>query len=424
MTIPATRTDPATGRSGEEQTLMDHHLVRAVERALQWQGPEALGRQFAHGRLADPALCTRLLTPATLLDTIMRRVLGPPQLRAFRGGTELHPDEYLNTQVTRRGQALTMASMDGLAKLIENGCTLVLDALDTFSPTMEVTCRAWQWWSRELVQVNTYLTTRDADGFRLHWDDHDVVIIQLAGEKSWEVRGASRPVPMYRDAEPNTAPSDEFVFTGTLHAGDVMHIPRGFWHQATRADRGTDGYSLHVTFGFVQRTGVDWLSWAADHAREQELFRRNLDRWNAPDHRNRQNQGLRAAVDTVLHAWPPETYLAARERERPARRHVATRGVFGPPAAVVCVTEFPPQIVDHGDRIEILAAGKQVVVAARALPALRLLLSGRPVDLAALHAVTEMDPTPLVGTLLREGLCAELTDPLSSGYTGLVTPAL
>jgi hypothetical protein len=41
-----------------------------------------------------------------------------------------------------------------------------------------------QWWARELGQVNAFLTTGEAAAFRLHWDDHDVVIVQVAGEKS------------------------------------------------------------------------------------------------------------------------------------------------------------------------------------------------------------------------------------------------
>ncbi|MGH3886005.1 MAG: JmjC domain-containing protein, partial [Pseudonocardiaceae bacterium] len=154
---------------------------------------------------------------------------------------ELHPDACLTQQVTRRGQTLPVANMDCLGQLLRSGCTVVLDALDSFDPTMEIACRALQWWSREVVQVNTYLTTNDAAGFSLHWDDHDVVIVQIAGEKSWEVRGTSRLVPMYRDAEPNREPSNEVVWSGTMRAGDVMHIPRGYWHQATRADLGA-GY--------------------------------------------------------------------------------------------------------------------------------------------------------------------------------------
>lgn len=39
-----------------------------------------------------------------------------------------------------------------------------------------------------------------------------MLIVQLGGEKSWEVRGASRAVPMYRDAEANSVPSEEVVW--------------------------------------------------------------------------------------------------------------------------------------------------------------------------------------------------------------------
>ncbi|WP_246009960.1 cupin domain-containing protein [Actinokineospora cianjurensis] len=235
---------------------MDHRLVSAIEKALGWNGAQLLGKEFARGTIPDTDLCLRLLTPTNLLDTMMRRSLAIPQLRFFKAGKELHPDAFLTDAVTRRGQSTSMANMDRVGRLIKDGCTIVLDSFDTFDPTMEAACRALQWWAHELVQVNTYLTTHDAAGFNLHWDDHDVLILQLSGDKSWEVRGASREVPMYRDSEANRTPSEELVWSGTMSPGDVMHIPRGYWHQATRTDRGA-GHSLHITFGFVNRTGVD-----------------------------------------------------------------------------------------------------------------------------------------------------------------------
>lgn len=227
---------------------MDHYLVQSIEKALGWTGASGLGAAFARGSLSDLDLCPQLLTPSKLLDVIMRRSLAPPQFRCFQNGGELHPDTYLTQQVTQRRQTLPVANMDRLGQLLRSGCTVVLDAMDSFDPVMEIACRALQWWSQEIVQVNTYLTTNDAAGFSLHWDDHDVVIVQISGEKSWEVRGASRPVPMYRDAEPNRRPSQEIVWSGIVRAGDVMHIPRGYWHQATRTGHG-GGYSLHVTYG-------------------------------------------------------------------------------------------------------------------------------------------------------------------------------
>jgi hypothetical protein len=213
---------------------VEHRLVREVEGALGWTGPGPLGQEFVRGSITHPEILARLLTPNRLLDMVMRRSLSNPQFRCFRGGEELHPRAYFSPDVNRRGQSISMVNMRRLGHLLADGATLVLDQANVFDPTMEVACRSMQWWSRERVQVNVYLTTNDASGFDLHWDDHDVLIIQLAGEKEWDVRGASRPVPMFRDAARNDEPSQETIWAGTMRAGDVMHIPRGYWHRATR----------------------------------------------------------------------------------------------------------------------------------------------------------------------------------------------
>lgn len=399
---------------------MDHQLVHAVEKALGWFGPGEMGRGVARGRMPDPDLCARLLTPTKLLDLIMRRSLAPPQLRCFQNGTDLHPNVYLTATTNRRGQSIQMADMRRLGRLMQTGCTLVLDTVDTFDPTMEVACRALQWWSRELVHVNTYLTTQDTTGFDLHWDDHDVLIVQLAGEKDWEVRSRSRSVPMYRDAAQNYIPSDEVLWSGTLGAGDVIHIPRGYWHQATRTGHG-EGFSLHVTFGFVKRAGVDWLTWLADRSREDELFRHDLDRWGSPDEWATQEDELATAASRLAASHSLSDFLAAREYEQPAHRQVATFGIFGAPTAVACVTEFPPRLEEQGEAVDVLAAGKKITFAAKAVPALHSLLSGQPVGLAETTAATGVNAVVLAGVLVTEGICAELTPELLSGYTGLAT---
>ncbi|MCG3039722.1 cupin domain-containing protein [Streptomyces sp. S1A] len=401
---------------------MEHRLVRAVEEALGWDGPAPLGKDFTRGSIGDPQLVTRLLTPARLLDMVMRRSLANPQFRFFKGGEELHPDAYLDRQVTPRGQAIPMAGMRRVGSLLREGATLVLDQSNVFDPTMEVTCRALQWWSREHVQANVYLTTNDASGFDLHWDDHDVLIVQLAGEKQWEVRGTSRPVPMFRDAERNNTPSEEIVWTGTMKAGDVMHIPRGYWHAATRAGRG-GGHSTHVTFGFAKRTAVSWLTWLADWSRQEEVFRHDLDRWGSPEERRAQEQRLNDATSLLLDARGPAEFLRLREREAPAGRHVPFLEIFGPLEAVVCVSEFPPLIQEEQETVTVVAAGKKLTFAAKALPGLRLLLSGHPVRLDEAAQVVGAEVEALAKILVEEELCANLTPELSSGYTDLVMSA-
>ncbi|WP_337825280.1 JmjC domain-containing protein [Amycolatopsis sp. A1MSW2902] len=266
------------------------------------------------------------------------------------------------------------------------------------------------------------LTSKDAAGFELHWDDHDVLVVQLAGEKSWEVRGASRPVPMFRDAEPNTEPSEQIVWTGTMAPGDVMHIPRGHWHQATRTDRDAEdgsGFSLHVTFGIVARTGADWVAWLADQARDQELFRHDLAHHDDPE---AQSLALSGAVAGLAQARPPGEFLVGRRRAQRPARHLSTFGAFGPPERVVCVAEFPPEIDTADDgTVTVVAAGRRIRFAAKALPALRPLLSGNPAVVADVAAETGLDAARIAEKLMRENICAEAGPELSSGYTGLAT---
>ncbi|MFD5267674.1 JmjC domain-containing protein [Streptomyces sp. NPDC058335] len=396
---------------------MEHRLIGAVETALGWRGAEGLGRDFVRGRLNDPEVVSRLLTPNRMLDVVMRRSLNRPQFRVFREGEEVHPAVYFTDSVSPRGQSIPMVNMHSLGRLLRDGATVILDQANVFDPTMEVTCRALQWWSQERVQVNAYLTTNEASGFPLHWDDHDVLIVQLAGEKEWEVRGTSRPVPMYRDTDPNNTPSEEIVWSGVMETGDVMHIPRGYWHQATRNGHGS-GKSLHVTFGITKRTGASWLAWLGDWCRESEVFRHDLDRWHG--------NGIASLTDAatrLINERSPADFLAAYEQTMPLPRHVPFLEIFGQLDAVVCTTHFAPQIRENGQTADVLASGRRLTFAAKALPALRLLLSGVPVRLDQAVPTVGAEVLEIAKVLVEEELCASLTPELFSGYTGLVTNA-
>ncbi|MFF6926491.1 MULTISPECIES: JmjC domain-containing protein [Streptomyces] len=396
---------------------MEHRLISAIEAALGWSGAEELGKDFVRGSMDDPALVSRIMTPNRLLDIAMRRSLNRPQFRCFQKGEEVHPAIYYTDSVSPRGQSISMVNMRSLGRLLGEGATVIMDQANVFDPTMEAACRALQWWSRERVQVNAYLTTNDASGFPLHWDDHDVVIVQLAGEKEWEVRATSRPVPMYRDADPNSTPSDDIIWSGLMRTGDVMHIPRGHWHQATRTGSGS-GKSLHVTFGITKRTGASWLAWLADWCREHEVFRHDLDRWHGTG-----TAALTEAAAQLVSERPPADFLDAYEQATTLPRHVPFLDVLGPLDAVVCTTHFPPQIHEHGETVDVVASGKKLTLAAKALPALRLLLSGKPVALEQAVAVVGAEVAEVAEILVEEELCAVLTPELFSGYTGLVTNA-
>jgi hypothetical protein len=224
---------------------------------------------------------------------------------------------------------------------------------------------------------------------------------------------------MYRDADPNNTPSQDIVWAGVMQAGDVMHIPRGHWHQATRDGRGS-GNSLHVTFGITKRTGASWLAWLGDWCRENEIFRHDLDRWHGT---GTGSEALIEATDRLVRERPPAEFLAAHGQEVTPTRHVPFLDIFGPLDSVVCATHFPPQIRENDENVDVLVLGKRLTFATKALPALRLLLSGMPVHLAQTVTVAGAEVTEIAEILVEEQICAPLTPELSLGYTGLVTSA-
>lgn len=171
-----------------------------------------------------------------------------------------------------------------------------------------------------------------------------------------------------------------------------------------------------MTFGFTTRTGASWLSWLADRSREHELFRHDL----APTPGSEQHRRLVEAAVELVGSAPPADFLAAREHAVAPSRHVPFLETFGHEGSVICVCAFRPRIRDLGETVEVLSSGKKLTFKAKALPALRLLLSGRPVPLDRAAGVVGDEVHPLAEILMRHAWCAPLTPGLASGCSGLV----
>ncbi len=105
------------------------------------------------------------------------------------------------------------------------------------------------------VQVNAYLTPPGTKGLELHFDYHDVFVLQLDGRKRWRVweplprtrqpvrRGPAVPMPTFDEL-------GEPLFDLTLHAGDCLYLPRGFPHAAETVEAA----SSHLTIGVMALT--------------------------------------------------------------------------------------------------------------------------------------------------------------------------
>ncbi|MFE9468624.1 JmjC domain-containing protein [Streptomyces virginiae] len=97
------------------------------------------------------------------------------------------------------------------------------------------------------------------EAFGIHWDDHDTVVFQLEGAKRWNLYGATRADPLRLDVEAPEKPGGPPLAEVILQAGDMLYVPRGWWH----AVAATQGRSLHLTCGLTPVTGHHLLVWLA-----------------------------------------------------------------------------------------------------------------------------------------------------------------
>lgn len=194
-----------------------------------------------------------------------------PRVRLEREGSSRDELEIFTFQQMRRGNNVARLLPHKLYGHLRDGATLVIDAIDEAIPVLRDLRDSLKSVFKCHVQINAYCTFGASRGFGLHWDDHDVFIIQLEGRKEWNFYGMTRESPLFRDIEEAVVPSEKKE-QRILERGDVIYIPRGYWHDVV----GVNEPSLHLTIGVNRPSGINFLSWVSDRAREGTFFREDL----------------------------------------------------------------------------------------------------------------------------------------------------
>src|SRR5713226_5775267 len=231
-----------------------------------------LGTKFRHFP-GSAGKFTPLLTWPDLNQILSLHQLDAPRIRLARDGQPIPADSFIYYHPARRPNSppLTRLCSKELTEHLQNGATLILDAVDELhSPVAELAANIERV-LRARIQVNMYAGWRTSPGFDLHWDGHDVFILQVSGRKHWKVYPMTREYPVQGDPKKENPP-DTPLWEGLLEDGDVLYIPRGWWHVAVPLDEPT----LHLTVGIHRATGLDFLSWYADRLRSNIDVRKDL----------------------------------------------------------------------------------------------------------------------------------------------------
>ena len=269
----------------------------------------AWGTNFTHVR-GGAGKFARLMPWARLNEILRRHRLDFPRLRLVQDGEAVPTSSYLRyISGGRRKIPVPRIKPVELARHLREGATLVLDAVDEFQEPIEELAAGLELAFREHVQVNLYAGWQTSRGFDLHWDDHDVFVLQVTGRKRWSVYGETRPHPLVGDIEKAEKPTHAPVWEGTLEDGDLLYIPRGWWHVAVPLAEPT----LHLTVGVHNRNGLDLLRWLAERMRASETFRRDLPRLAAPDERAAHLARMRDELLAELDDPTLERFYAERD---------------------------------------------------------------------------------------------------------------
>ena len=164
-------------------------------------------------------------------------------------------------------------SLSELARTYREGRTIVIRGMERRWPAIARLCSSLQAELHHTVGANLYVTPPGSQAFVAHYDNHDTFIVQVEGAKHWRVYNSPQQLPLNEpplSLTPQARAHPELEIT--LHAGDVLYVPRGFIHEAyTR-----EAHSLHITLGVFGFYWADLLSEAVWAVAERDLELRKL----------------------------------------------------------------------------------------------------------------------------------------------------
>ena len=229
----------------------DSVLARLI--AVDWDrfADRYWGQQPLLSPAADlPGGLTQLLSADSIDELVSQRGLRTPFLRVARNGTTLADRAFTAPGGVGAGIS-DQVSDDRLVRLFADGSTLVLQALHRFWPPIIEFCQRLAAELGHAVQANAYITPPQNQGFSAHYDVHDVFVVQIDGEKQWQIHRPILDSPLRdqpwndRKAAVQQQAQVPALMEARLRPGDCLYLPRGYLHAATALG----GVSTHLTLG-------------------------------------------------------------------------------------------------------------------------------------------------------------------------------
>ena len=337
-----------------------------------------------------------LLSTADVERLVCSGGLRFPGFRLVKSGSQIPLSEYTSDVPWRPSGFTGTADPARVSALFADGATIVLQALHHTWPPLTEFCRGLEQELGHPVQANAYSTPAGSQGFGVHHDTHDVLCLQVAGEKRWLVYEPLLELPLKQQRHSSDLGSPgPLVQDLTLRAGDTLYLPRGWLHEA--ATSGND--SLHITVGINVYTRLDALRAAVETLADNVELRHSLDdEGGLPDD----------LIERLRERLSPEDVAERRRRRFVDSRRAVLAGQLTEARAEITVEtalERRPTVIADLDGATLIFEGKQVSFPPRIRDELEAVFAAeepfRAADLPG--ALDEAGRLVLVRRLIREG---------------------
>ncbi len=140
-------------------------------------------------------------------------------------------------------------------QLYNQGATIVMRKMHLFVPALAELVRSAEKQFACEFQCNVYMTPPNGkQGFKIHYDTHDVFALQVVGSKTWRLYGTPVELPLQGQSyDGATMEPGERTQEFTLNAGDMYCLPRGLVHDCVTSDEP----SVHITLGMLAHTWTE-----------------------------------------------------------------------------------------------------------------------------------------------------------------------
>ncbi|HEY9000089.1 MAG TPA: cupin domain-containing protein [Mucilaginibacter sp.] len=213
----------------------------------------------------NPAYFDKVLTIADIDALLSQQNLIPEGIKLMDKGINIPSEKWTRSDTLLNGTIRIVVDPKKLFDLFNKGTTIIINSAERSIPRLADVCRSIEQELKFRVQANIYITPPGSQGFALHYDPHDIFLMQLKGPKTWLIYDSSEELPItYRAFREEPKLISKF----DIHSGDFLYIPRGTPHEAYSSDSST----VHVNFSLKPVYGFHLIGELARIAADNEKF--------------------------------------------------------------------------------------------------------------------------------------------------------